>query len=256
MGRLDGKRALITGAASGLGRATAELFAAEGARVALSDIDADGVRVAAEEIGARYPGQARGFEHDVTREEAWVRVLAETASWCGGLSILVNNAGIGLIGNIEEVSVEDWRRVNAVDLDSVFLGCKHVLPYLKQSQPAAIVNISSIAGLIANANYAAYNAAKAGVWLLTKSVALHCAKQGLDIRCNSVHPSAIKTPILNIFGPGDDPDAMYARLAAAIPLGRIGEPKDVAYAVLYLASDESRFVTATELKVDGGVSAM
>lgn len=256
MARLAGKKAFITGGASGLGRAMAELFAREGAKVAVADINKAGADAVASAINASLPGHALALAIDVTREADWQSALRLAVNAMGGLSILVNNAGIAASGNVEETDFETWKRVQAVDLDSVYLGCKYALPYLRESQPAAIVNISSIAGLIAGHNMAAYNAAKAGVWLLTKSVALQCARQGQNIRCNSIHPTFIRTPILNpIIGKKDEAEIL-GKLARQVPLGRIGEPDDVAYAALYLACDESKFVTGAELKVDGGISAM
>ena len=166
------------------------------------------------------------------------------------------NAGIGDGGTIEGTSFELWEKVHKVDLDSVFFGCKYALPYMREDAPSSIVNISSIAGLIAGHNMAAYNSAKAGVWMLSKSVALHCARKNYNIRCNSVHPSFVDTPILDSFTASLDRESLKEKLIRQIPLGRIGEVNDVAYAVLYLASDESKFVTGSELKVDGGISAM
>jgi NAD(P)-dependent dehydrogenase (short-subunit alcohol dehydrogenase family) len=172
--------------------------------------------------------------------------------------VLVNNAGIGVRGNIEQCTLDDWHRGFAVNVDSVFLGCKHALPVMKDNQPGSIINISSIAGLIASDTMPGYNASKAAVWMLSKSVALHCAKMGWDIRSNSVHPTFIDTPILDgmAAGTGKPKEVIMDKLARQIPLKRVGEPNDVANAVLYLASDESRFVTGAELKVDGGISAM
>ena len=254
MGRADGKKAFITGAASGLGRATAHMFAREGAQVVIADINEEGAQKIAQEIGA----QAHAVALDVSDEKQWQTALNQANEMMDGISILVNNAGIGGGGTVEETDFETWKHVMAVDADSVFLGCKYALPLMKPHSPGAIVNISSIAGLIAGHNMAAYNAAKAAVWLLTKSVALHCARQGYDIRCNSVHPTFINTPILQNMAArsGGDQDRLFQKLARQVPLGRIGEPDDIAYAVLYLASDESRFVTGAELKVDGGISAM
>lgn len=257
MGRVEGKKAFVTGAASGLGRAISEMLAREGARVCLTDINQDGVRAAADGLNARHgEGTALAFAHDVTSETEWQSVLGAAAGSMGGLSILVNNAGIGDGGTIEGASFELWRKVHSVDLDSVFLGCKYALPFMRNHAPASIVNISSIAGLIAGHNMAPYNSAKAGVWMLTKSVALHCARKKYDIRCNSVHPSFINTPILESFTAGLNRGDLIEKLEKQIPLGRIGEVDDVAHAVLYLASDESKFVTGAELKVDGGISAM
>ena len=252
MGRVDGKVALVTGAASGLGRATARMLAREGARVVVTDINVDGVGKVAAEIGPA----ALPLAHDVTQAEDWQRVLAAAEAHFGGLNILVNNAGIGPSGTVEETSLELWRLVHAVDLDSVFLGCKYAIALIARSGGGSIVNISSIAGVIAGHNMAAYNSAKAGVRHLSKSVALHCARKGYGIRCNSVHPTFIDTPILDNLTKAIGRDEGLAKLGRQVPLGRVGEPDDVAYAVLYLASDESKFVTGAELFVDGGISAM
>lgn len=256
MDRVKDKVALVTGAAQGLGAATATMLAAEGARVVLTDINLAGAEAAAARINADHPGAALALEHDVTDEARWIEVLAETSDAFGGLHILVNNAGIGSQGSVEEETLESWRRVHAVDVESVFLGCKHALPLMAASGGGSIVNISSIAGIIAGHNMAAYNSAKAAVRHLSKSVALHCARAGYNVRSNSVHPVFIDTPILDGMMRGGDREALTAKLARQIPLGRIGKPEDIAYAVLYLASDESRFVTGAELKVDGGISAM
>ena len=192
MGRVEGKVALVTGGASGLGKAAAVLLAREGAKVAASDLDAEGARATAAEIGEA----AIAIEHDVTDEAAWTAALKATETQLGGLHILVNSAGIVLTKSVEDTSFEEWRRVHAVDLDSVFLGCRAAVPVIARSGGGSIVNISSISGIIAGHNLAAYNSAKAGVRLLSKSVALHCARKGYDIRCNSIHPSFIETPML------------------------------------------------------------
>ncbi len=250
-GRLAGKTALVTGAASGLGRATAILFAREGARVAASDIDLAGARQTAETCGA----DAIALAQDVTDEARWSAVVADVEARFGALHILVNNAGIGLLGSVESTSSEDWRRVHAVDLDSVFFGCRAVLDAMRRAGGGAIVNVSSIAGMVADGNLAAYCSAKAAVRHLTKSVALHCARNRDPIRCNSVHPAFIDTPLLDAAIPHLPRDELLARLAAGNPMGCVGEPDDVAYAILYLASDEAKFVTGAELVIDGGLSA-
>ena len=258
MGRVGGKTALITGGAGGLGQAMARMLVREGAKVAISDVNGEAAKALAEAINADHPGMAFAYEHDVTREDDWVRVVAAASADMGGLSILVNNAGIG--GKLvwaEQDTIENWRQVQAINIESVMLGCKHAMPYLRASGAASIINISSIAGLAAGPGMGAYNATKAAVWLYTKTVALECAKAGWNIRCNSVHPVFIKTPILDPFidMAGGDEATAHAKLARGIPLKRIGEPEDVAYCVLYLASDESRFVTGAEFKIDGGMTA-
>jgi NAD(P)-dependent dehydrogenase (short-subunit alcohol dehydrogenase family) len=256
MGRVQNKIALVTGAAQGLGAATARLLAHQGAKVLLTDINVQGAEWRAAEINALHPGSTEALEQDVTDENQWIRVIESARSRFGGLHILVNNAGVGSVANIEEETLDNWRRVHAIDLDSVFLGSKHAIPLIAASGGGSIVNISSISGIIAGHNLAAYNSAKAAVRHLSKSIALHCAKAGNGIRCNSVHPVFIDTPILDRIAAGQDRAVALGKLARQIPLGRVGQPDDVAYAVLYLASDESAFVTGSEIRVDGGISAM
>jgi NAD(P)-dependent dehydrogenase (short-subunit alcohol dehydrogenase family) len=260
-GRVEGKIALITGGAQGLGEAAARMLAREGARVAITDVNIDGARNVARSINETRKGAAIAIAHDVTQEGDWTRAFEETEMAFGGLHVLVNNAGIGLTKDLLDISLEEWRRVHAIDLDGVFLGCKHAIPLMEKTVKASglggsIVNISSISGIIAGHNMAAYNSAKAGVRHLSKSVALYCARRGHGIRSNSVHPVFIATPILDGLVQRYGREEAYAKLARQVPLGRIGEPNDIAYAVLYLASDESKFVTGAELKVDGGISAM
>ncbi len=256
MGRVRDKIAMVTGAGSGLGRASAILLAREGARVAVTDIDEATAEATAEAINGARGGTAIAIVHDVTDEGAWTTALERTAAAFGGLNVLVNNAGIAEGGSVEDTDFATWRRVHAVDLDGVFLGCKYAIPYIHASGGGSIVNISSIAGIIAAHNMAAYNSAKAGVRHLSKSVALHCAKQGYRIRCNSVHPAFVRTPILDGLVERFGAAKAYAKLARQVPMGRIGEPDDVAYGVIYLASDESGFMTGAELVIDGGISAM
>ncbi len=260
MGRVEGKIALVTGGGSGLGRAISEMLAREGARVAVTDIDAAAARETAEAIEAARPGATIALTHDVTDAAAWSAALAATVAEFGGLHILVNNAGIAEGGSIEDTDLETWRRVHAIDLDGVFLGCKLAIPHMHgpgggQAGGGSIVNISSIAGIVAGHNMAAYNSAKAAVRHLSKSVALHCAKQGYGIRCNSVHPAFVRTPILDPLVERFGEAEAFAKLGRQIPLGRIGEPEEIAYGVLYLASDESSFMTGAELVLDGGLSA-
>ncbi len=257
-GRVTGKLALVTGAAQGLGAAIALRLAHEGAKVLLTDINLAGAEEQAAAINTECgAGTAFAAAHDVTSEEQWLAVLAVARRTLGGLSVLVNNAGIGLGGTVEMMDLAGWQRVMAVNADSVFLGCKHALPLLRESQPASIINISSIAAMTADPMLAAYCASKAAVWMLTKSVALQCARSGWDVRCNSVHPAFVDTAILDGFRPSDavSREAVIGKLASVIPMGRIGQPDEVAMGVLYLASDESRFMTGAELKLDGGLSA-
>jgi NAD(P)-dependent dehydrogenase (short-subunit alcohol dehydrogenase family) len=256
MGRVENKIALVTGAAQGLGAATAELLVREGAQVILTDINAEGVLQKADEINANEPDKATAFEQDVSSESGWRRTIDAIRENFGRLDILINNAGIGSIGNVEEETFDNWRHVHAVDLDSVFLGCKYGIPLMAESGGGSIVNVSSISGIIAGHNLAAYNSAKAAVRHLSKSIALHCAHEANNIRCNSVHPVFIDTPILDGLAAGQDRRTALEKLGRQVPLGRVGKPDDVAYAVLYLVSDESQFVTGSEIKIDGGISAM
>lgn len=258
--RLAGKKALITGGAGGLGQAMAKAFIAEGAAVLITDLDGDAAERAARALdpdGGKVFSQA----HDVTREADWQEAVAAAESRLGGLSVLVNNAGVWVSGTVEETDYSTWRRGLDVNLDSVFLGTRAAMPALRKSQPASIINISSIAGLIAGPNIAAYNTAKAGVWMLSKSTALSAARAGDDIRCNSIHPFFIDTGLLeDVFSRDGSRQAIgeteREKLARQTPLKRLGTPEDVAYAAVYLASDESRFMTGAELKIDGGISAM
>jgi NAD(P)-dependent dehydrogenase (short-subunit alcohol dehydrogenase family) len=252
MGRLEGKAAFITGGASGLGRAMVLAFAAEGAKVAIADIDHRRGREVAEAIGKN----GLFLDHDVTSEQQWLANLAEAARLFGRLDTLVNNAGIGVRGNVESTSLADWRRVNAVNLDGPFLGCKHAIPLIAKAGGGAIINISSVAGLIGARDSAAYCASKGGVRLLTKSVALHCAHRRNGIRCNSIHPVYTDTPMVEqMLAESRQPDKMLEAMKAMIPLGRLGTPGELAAMAVYLASDEARFVTGTEFVFDGGYTA-
>lgn len=255
--RVEGKQALVTGGAKGLGEAIGWMLAREGARVVLSDIDLPRARAVADAINSVLgPASATAVHHDVADPLSWERCLSEAEAFLGGLSVLVNNAGVAPVGSIDDMSLDEWDRAMRVNVDSVMLGSRKALPLLQRAQPASIVNIASISALIASGNLAAYNASKAAVWMLTKSVALHCARQRWDIRCNSVHPAFVQTDILRTFvKEGGNEDETFTKLSRQVPLGRLGTPDDVAYAVLYLASDESRFMTGAEIKIDGGISA-
>ncbi|KCZ85390.1 short chain dehydrogenase [Hyphomonas adhaerens MHS-3] len=258
MGRVSGKMALITGGAQGLGEATARMFAREGAKVAVTDVNGAGAEAVAASINEEHgAGTAFAWQHDVTDAARWQDVLKEAHAAMGGLNVLVNNAGIGSLGSVEDEDYETFKKVQAVDVDSIFLGCKYAIPLMRDHGLGSIINISSIAGIIASANYVSYNTAKAAVRHISKSIALHCAKStGGQIRCNSVHPVFINTPILDRTKEMFGEEEALAKLGRQIPLGKVGEPDDIAYAVLYLASDESKLVTGIELKVDGGISAM
>ena len=257
MGRVSGKKALITGGAQGLGEATARMLAREGAKVTVTDINGAGAEAVAAAINAEFgAGTAFAFQHDVTDGARWQEVLQAAHDAMGGLNILVNNAGIGSLGSVEDENYETFKHVQTVDVDSIFLGCKYAIPLMRAHGLGSIINISSIAGIIASGQYVSYNTAKAAVRHISKSIALHCAKTGGMIRCNSVHPVFINTPILDRTKEMFGEEEALAKLGRQIPLGKVGEPDDIAYAVLYLASDESKLVTGIELKVDGGISAM
>mgnify|MGYP003632250056 CR=1 FL=1 len=256
MGRVQGKMAFITGGAQGLGEAIGKMLAKEGAKVTLTDVNGAGAEKVAAEINAAHgAGTAFAFQHDVTDEARWQEVLTAAHDAMGGINILVNNAGIGSLGSVEDENYDMFKKVQTVDVDSIFLGCKYGIPLMRAHGLGSIINISSIAGIIASANYVSYNTAKAAVRHISKSIALHCAKGG-QIRCNSVHPVFINTPILDRTKEMFGEEEALAKLGRQIPLGKVGEPDDIAYAVLYLASNESKLVTGIELKVDGGISAM
>ncbi|GJL92733.1 SDR family oxidoreductase [Hyphococcus sp.] len=256
MGRVAGKRVFITGGAQGLGACFARMLADEGAKVFLTDVNADGAATTAAEINKKHPGVASSIAHDVTSRDQWVAGLAAGSEFMGGIDTLINNAGIGTFGSIETETEEGWRRTQSIDVDSIFTGTQLAMPYLKKSQPASIINISSVAGMIADGNMIAYNTAKAAVWMMSKSIALHCARSGYDIRSNSVHPVFTRTPIIDpliaLGGGGKDGEN---RLVQQIPWKRLAEPEDVGYCILYLASNESRYITAAEFKIDGGITA-
>ena len=252
MGRLEGKTALVTGAASGIGLQTSIRLAEEGARVMMTDINLEKVRQQAEKIDAN----ATFLKLDITEEEEWISVLDETVKRFDRLDILVNSAGMVLIADVEQITLEEWRKVHAVNLDGTFLGCKHGVRVMKEFGAGSIINLSSVSGMIGGFNLAAYNSSKGAVRMLTKSVALHCARAGYGIRCNSIHPTFIETPMLeSMIRDSPDPEKARQTLVRQVPLRRIGKPDDVANMIVYLASDESTFVTGTEMVIDGGVIA-
>lgn len=258
-GRVAGKVALITGGASGIGRGCAARLAGEGATVIISDIQDELGNETAEAITAA--GRTCTYlHHDVTSEDAWVEVIRSIEQHNGGLHVLVNNAGIGIAGSIVEMTLADWQRQQAINLDGVFLGIKHAIPLMRAVGGGSIINMSSVAGLKGNARLAAYNATKGGVRLLTKGVALECAQERWNIRVNSVHPGVIDTPIWtkvapSALEPGANAMDVAGMAAAGVPTGVAGQPVDIANAVLFLASDDASYITGTELVVDGGLSA-
>lgn len=262
MGRVQGKVAIVTGAAKGIGAASARALAREGAKVVCTDLDETAGEAVAADI-QRTGGDAIFAHHDVVDESQWERVTKLTEDRFGGLNIVVNNAGIAPVGGpIEEKTLADWRHTIAVDLDSVFLGCKHGIRTIKKTTAkggtGSIVNISSILGLVGSANASDYNAAKGGVRLLSKAAALECAEAGYGIRVNSIHPGYIDTPMVRgvvdrgMQGMPVSGNEMIQFLTMLHPIGRLGVADEIANAVLFLASDESSFVTGAELVVDGG----
>ena len=256
MSELQGRVALVTGASRGIGAATARALAAAGARVIVTDLaDASGV---AAEIG----GLAR--RQDVTSEAEWIETMAFAKAEAGGLDILVNNAGIFFLKPLTETTLEEWRRLHAVNVEGVFLGCKHAIPLLaeragKWTGGGAIVNLSSVAGLVGGANYVSYNASKGAVRLLTKGLAMELAPR--KIRVNSVHPGLIETAMgqqlvtefSRAAGVGDNEARM--QLASLHPLGHTGQPGNIADGIVFLASDKAAFMTGAELVIDGGLTA-
>ena len=265
-GQVEGKVALVTGGASGIGAACAELLAREGASVAVTDVDElRGPEVVA---GIRKAGgEATFWHHDVTSEPRWIEIVAEVEKRYGRLDILVSNAGIGIaVPSITEMSLSDWRRQTAINLDGVFLSVKHCLPLMRKTSTqknnsGSIIMMSSLAGLRGAANLSGYCATKGGVRLFAKAIAMECATFGDGIRVNSVHPGIIDTPIwgkipTEATGAGQNaPIDPEERAKMATPLGRAGEAMEIAQGVLFLASDASRYVTGTELVIDGGMNA-
>lgn len=255
MDRVKGKVALVTGGALGLGEAAAALMAREGASVVVTDVNVAAGRQSVESIEAA-GGDALFLQHDVSSEYDWQRVIHETITRFARLDVVVNNAGVGLVKDIEHTTLQQWRWLMSINLDGVFLGTRFGIVAMKGARRGSIINISSIEGLVGDPNIAAYNASKGGVRLLTKSAALYCARSGYNIRVNSVHPGYVVTPMVESYLSGSaDHEAARRALEALHPLGRLGEPDDIAYGILYLASDESSFVTGAELVIDGGYTA-
>jgi 2,5-dichloro-2,5-cyclohexadiene-1,4-diol dehydrogenase 2 len=240
---LNGKVALVSGGASGLGAAQATLFAREGAKVVIGDLQES---LGSETVAAieREGGAARFVRLDVTDRDSWAAAVAEAVSAFGGLTTLVNNAGIFHPGGVESETIEGWNRMVAVNQTGVFLGMKAAVPELLKSGNAAIVNISSLYGLIGSPDAISYHASKAAVRVMSKGAALEFAKRG--IRVNTIFPGQIRTPILGDITPEQD-----AAIKASIPMGEVGDPMDIAYGSLYLASDEAKYVSGAELWIDG-----
>jgi len=263
MGRVSGKIALVTGAASGIGRGTAEALAAEGARVIVTDIDEKG---GAETIDIikKAGGDARFIKQDVTSEQGWIDLYSTIRKDYGALHVIVNNAAICIVMSTFEMTLENWRRQMAIDLDSLFLSTKYGVPLMKNSGGGSIINISSLAGLKGVPKLSGYCAAKAGVRMFTKSMALELAQMRAKIRVNAIHPGAIETSIwLKMPNDGSMPNVDLTRNSDPLfeqrkiaerttPLGFAGEPSDIAMGVVYLASEEARFVNGIELVIDGG----
>lgn len=251
MGRLENKVAIITGAAKGLGEANSRLFAAEGALVIMTDVDIENGERVASEIGDK----ATFYKQDVRDEDGWVALIKQVMSDHGKLDILVNNAGVVEAGTIETQSAEEYRFVMAVSVDGTFFGCKHAIPAMKKTG-GSIINMASIASVQGAPNVIAYCAAKGAVESLSRGIAAHCANNKLNIRCNSVHPSAILTPMVKSMPEkiakaklGNDNPSMVKAM-------KIGEPNDVANAILFLASDESKFISGTRVVIDNGLSTV
>ncbi|MEM8563868.1 MAG: glucose 1-dehydrogenase [Pseudomonadota bacterium] len=251
--RVEGKIALVTGGGSGLGEAMCVRLAQEGAVVVVTDINVESAERVAQSIGDR----AIAMQQDVADEARWAAVLDDIVERYGQLDVLVNNAGIALVGTVEDTTLEDWRLTNSINLDAVFLGTREAIKIMKE-RGGSIINISSVEGIIGEQKIAAYNASKGGVRIFTKSAALHCCDQGYAIRVNSVHPGFIETPMVSgaIDTMGEiESEAFTTRIVGNIPMGHMGEPIDVANGVLYLASDESKYMTGSELVIDGGYIA-
>jgi NAD(P)-dependent dehydrogenase (short-subunit alcohol dehydrogenase family) len=259
MGRVAGKIILITGAANGIGRAAAELLAEEGATVILTDVDSE----AGEQLAEALSGAGRSTEfmlHDVSSESQWKEVMVRVLQHYGRLDVLVNNAGFGTYNDIETVTLEQWRRIMAVNLDGTFIGTQLAIRTMKETGGGAIINISSIGALIGSPSLAAYSASKAGVHLLTKCAAVYCGQKQYNIRVNSVHPGLVDTrsgvEMARLATGLEDDHAAIQAFTSLHPIGRLGKPADIAAGILYLASDESDFMTGSALVLDGGFTAI
>jgi 3(or 17)beta-hydroxysteroid dehydrogenase len=251
-GRVEGKVCIVTGGAMGLGEADCRLFSKEGGKVIVADIDEDKGKLVANEIGGEF------YRLDVTNEDEWVALFDHVKNKYGKLNVLVNNAGIVIPGTVETCTEEDWRKVNAVSQDGTFYGMKHAIPLMRESgEMCSIINMSSIAGIVGVPYVFAYAAAKGAVRLMSKAAAVHCAQNGDKIRVNSVHPAGIDTPMVQSVGRlVEEAVKKDPRNTAPVSGSRIGEPNDIGYMVLYLASDESKFVNGAEMIVDNTITSM
>lgn len=252
MGRLDGKVAIITGASKGLGEADARLFAKEGATVIMTDVDEAAGQAVAAEIGATF------IKQDVRDEDGWKALIEDVVSTHGGLHVLVNNAGVVEPGTIENQSYDDYKFVMEVSADGTFLGCKYAVPAMKASGGGSIINMASIASVQGEPYVAAYCAAKGAVEALSRSIAVHCAQQKYNIRCNSIHPSGIVTPMVMSMGEKMTDAGMMTLQESGDGAGnsKLGEPNDIAHTVVFLASDESKFISGAQIRVDNTMSVV
>ena len=253
-GRVAGKVALVTGGAKGLGEADARALAAEGAKVVLTDVDDNAGQAVAEDIGGVFRRQ------DVTEETGWRELIGQITADFGALHVLVNNAGIVLPGSIEGQSYADYRAQVAVSADATFLGCKHAIPLMAESGGGSIINMASVASKLAYSGIVGYAAAKGAVEGITRSIAAHCLESGYKIRCNSIHPGSIDTPMVRNVGRQMEEAGLVAPDEAQVPdpaeMPVLGVPSNIANVVVFLASDESAFITAQEFVVDGGMSML
>jgi 3(or 17)beta-hydroxysteroid dehydrogenase len=251
MTRVAGKVAIVTGAGSGMGRADAILLAEQGAKVVVTDLNLASVEETAGMIG----DAALAIAHNVGKEADWEAVIAKTVEHFGRLDILVNNAGVMKMGSVVDTTLEDWHFVNSVNSDGVFLGCKHAIPAMEKcGNGGSIINMSSVAALHGMSFVAAYSASKGAVMALTKSVAMYCRENNNGIRCNSIHPDGVKTPMVVKVFTGQDSATREEIEAMQIPSMPMAEPEDIANLVLYLASDESRFMNGSEMVIDNAAT--
>jgi len=256
MDRVKNKVAIVTGGASGLGKSSAILLAREGAKIVITDVDDENGNKVVQDI-KNDGGEAIFIKQDVSKEEEWKMVIETTIKTYGKLHIVANSAGIGIGGTVEDVTLDDWKNLIDVNLHGTFLGTQYGIKGMKETgEGGSIINFSSIEGLVGDPNLPAYNASKGGVTIFTKSAALHCAKQGYKIRVNSIHPAYIWTPMVeNFLKAQGDVEEGKKQLESLHPVGHLGEPDDIGYGVVYLASDESKFMTGSELVIDGGYTA-